>query len=175
MVPRALWSMPQLIQFSFRCITCESLLDINTNVYLDGDGNPICANCMHNCSICNQPISDFAMMYGMVSDTLTNIDCVGKEMYHEECFRCQACHSPISGTVYANTRKGVYCVNCHAERVARSRKHHEERKRRAKDRAERSRHDRERLSPDLPVDRDKSLPAPPDLSPSPSASSMSPV
>ena len=34
------------------------------NVYLDGEGNPICANCMHNCSICNQPITDFAMMYG---------------------------------------------------------------------------------------------------------------
>jgi len=51
--------------FSFRCITCDSLLDINMNVYLDGEGNPICANCMHNCSICNQPITDFAMMYGM--------------------------------------------------------------------------------------------------------------
>jgi hypothetical protein len=36
------------------------------NVYLDGEGNPICANCMHNCSICNQPITDFAMMYGIV-------------------------------------------------------------------------------------------------------------
>jgi hypothetical protein len=31
---------------------------------LDGEGNPICANCMHNCSICNLPITDFAMMYG---------------------------------------------------------------------------------------------------------------
>jgi hypothetical protein len=53
-----------LINGSFRCITCENLLDINMNVYLDGEGSPICANCMHNCSICNQPITDFAMMYG---------------------------------------------------------------------------------------------------------------
>lgn len=56
-----------LIAVSFRCITCENLLDINMNVYLDGEGNPICANCMHNCSICNQPITDFAMMYGKYS------------------------------------------------------------------------------------------------------------
>jgi Rho-type GTPase-activating protein 1/2 len=102
---------------------------------------------------------------------------VGKEMYHEECFRCQECHTPISGTVYASTSKGVYCVNCHNERVARSRKNHEERKRRARERAEKkSRHEREKLSPSLSVDRDKSLPAPPsEPSPNFSASSMSPV
>src|SRR2546423_10968680 len=79
-------------------------------------------------------------------------------MYHEECFRCQECHAPISGTVYASTSKGVYCVNCHNERMVRSRKHHEDKKRRAKERAERkARHEREKLA----VDRDKSLPAPP--------------
>src|SRR5277367_1705229 len=58
---------PLPLIISFRCITCENLLDINMNVYLDGEGNPICANCMHNCSICNQPITDFAMMYGKYS------------------------------------------------------------------------------------------------------------
>ena len=99
-------------------------------------------------------------------------------MYHEECFRCQECHAPISGTVYANTSKGVYCVNCHNERMARSRKHHEDRKRRAKERAERkAKQEREKMSPGL-VDRDKSLPAPPpELSPNPSIGSntLSPV
>jgi Rho-type GTPase-activating protein 1/2 len=96
-------------------------------------------------------------------------------MYHEECFRCQECHTTISGTVYASTSKGVYCVNCHNERMARSRKHHEERKRRGKERAEKkSRHERERLSPNFNVD--KSLPAPPsEPSPNLSISSMSPV
>lgn len=94
-------------------------------------------------------------------------------MYHEECFRCQECHSPISGTVYANTSKGVYCVNCHNERMARSRKHHEERKRRHKERAERKA--REKLSPSFNVDRDKNLPPPPsepspNLTPSPVSS-----
>jgi len=93
-------------------------------------------------------------------------------MYHEECFRCQECHSPISGTVYANTSKGVYCVNCHNERMARSRRHHEEKKRRAKEREERkARREREKLSPNN-VDRDKNLPPPPsepspNLTPSP--------
>jgi Rho-type GTPase-activating protein 1/2 len=84
-------------------------------------------------------------------------------MYHEECFRCQECHATISGTVYASTSKGVYCVNCHSERIARSRKHHEERKRRNKERGDRkARHERDKLA----VDRDKSLPAPPPASPS---------
>ena len=87
---------------------------------------------------------------------------VGKEMYHEDCFRCQECRAPISGTVYASTSKGVYCVNCHNERMARSRKHHEERKRRAKEKAERkAKLERDRQSPALTVDRDKSLPPPP--------------
>ena len=169
---------PAYINYSFHCITCDNLLDINMNVYLDGEGNPICANCMHNCSICNQPITDFAMMYGICSLSITKADDSGKEMYHEECFRCQECHTPISGTVYANTSKGVYCVNCHNERMARSRKHHEERKRRAKERAERkAKHEREKLSPSLNIDRDKSLPAPPS-EPSPNLSTpntLSPV
>ena len=96
-------------------------------------------------------------------------------MYHEECFRCQECHATISGTVYANTSKGVYCVNCHNERMARSRKHHEDRKRRAKERSERKARDREKLSPSFNVD--KSLPAPPpEPSPNPSTpNTLSPV
>lgn len=63
--------------------------------------------------------------------------------------------------------------------MARSRKHHEERKRRAKERAERkARQEREKLSPTSLVDRDKSLPAPPpELSPNPSITpnTLSPV
>src|SRR5271168_3016529 len=94
---------------------------------------------------------------------------LGKEMYHQEC------HTTISGTVYASTSKGVYCVNCHNERMARSRKHHEERKRRAKERQERK-SQRDRLSPNPNVDRDKSLPAPPpEPSPNLSVQSLSPV
>jgi Rho-type GTPase-activating protein 1/2 len=111
-------------------------------------------------------------------------------MYHEECFRCQECTQPISGTVYASTSKGVFCVNCHNERMARSRRHHEERKRRAKERAERKareraergdsdRTERGGISPGLNVDRDKSLPAPPPSEPEPSPhlslNSLSPV
>ena len=96
-------------------------------------------------------------------------------MYHEECFRCQECQTPISGTVYASTSKGVYCVNCHNERMTRSRKHHEERKRRAKERQDRKSH-RERLSPNPNIDRDKNLPAPPpEPSPNFSTQSLSPV
>lgn len=96
-------------------------------------------------------------------------------MYHEGCFRCQECHAPISGTVYANTSKGVYCVKCHNERMTRSRKHHEERKRRAKERADRKAREREKLSPSFNVD--KSLPAPPpEPSPNPSTpNTLSPV
>jgi hypothetical protein len=100
----------------------------------------------------------------------------GKEMYHEECFRCQECHATISGTVYANTSKGVYCVTCHNERMTRSRKHHEERKRRAKERSERRAREREKSSPGNTVDRDKSLPAPPpEPSPNLSSHTLSPV
>jgi hypothetical protein len=144
------------------------------NVYLDGEGNPICGNCMHNCSICNLPITDFAMMYGI--SPVSAVLIAGKEMYHEECFRCQECGATISGTVYANTSKGVYCVTCHNERMTRSRKHHEERKRRAKERSERRAREREKVSSGNTVDRDKSLPAPPpEPSPNLSSHTLSPV
>jgi hypothetical protein len=60
--------------------------------------------------------------------------------------------------------------------MTRSRKHHEDRKRRAKERSERRAREREKLSPGYTVDRDKSLPAPPsEPSPNLSNHTLSPV
>jgi len=86
----------------------------------------------------------------------------GTKLYHIECFRCRECHALINDTVYADTSRGVFCVKCHNELMAKSRQRHEERRRREKERRERRvRHEGEKLSPNTGVDRDKSLPAPP--------------
>lgn len=46
----------------------------------------------------------------------------GDESYHAACFTCRSCHTPIEELVFAKTSQGIYCMNCHNERVARSRR-----------------------------------------------------
>lgn len=52
----------------------------------------------------------------------------GDESYHAACFTCKACHSPIAELVFAKTSQGIYCMKCHNQRVARSRRHADKRK-----------------------------------------------
>jgi hypothetical protein len=51
----------------------------------------------------------------------------GEDSYHAHCFNCRVCKKRIDELVFAKTSQGIYCMPCHNERVARSRKHHERR------------------------------------------------
>lgn len=58
----------------------------------------------------------------------------GDESYHAACFTCRSCHMRIEELVFAKTSQGIYCMKCHNERVARSRRHAEKRSKAAKQR-----------------------------------------
>ena len=52
----------------------------------------------------------------------------GDESYHAACFICRSCSRKIEELVFAKTSQGIYCMACHNERVARSRRHAEAKK-----------------------------------------------
>lgn len=47
----------------------------------------------------------------------------GDDSYHAHCFMCKSCHNRIDELMFAKTSHGIYCMNCHSERVARSERH----------------------------------------------------
>ena len=47
----------------------------------------------------------------------------GDDSFHAECFTCRSCKERIIELVFAKTSQGFYCMKCHNERVARSRRH----------------------------------------------------
>ncbi|KAI0329698.1 RhoGAP-domain-containing protein [Cubamyces sp. BRFM 1775] len=94
----------------FKCAKCGNQVTADTNLLLLSDGSPICANCSYSCNVCKQPILDEAIM-------------TGDDSYHAHCFKCKVCKNRIDELVFAKTRQGIYCMNCHNERVARSRRH----------------------------------------------------
>ena len=85
------------------------LLQADTTLLLLADGSPICSNCSYSCNICKKPILDEAIM-------------TGEDSYHAACFTCRTCHKRIEELVFAKTSQGIYCMDCHNERVARSRR-----------------------------------------------------
>ena len=85
------------------------------------DGSPVCANC-YNCKVCKLPILDEAVM-------------TGDDSFHAECFTCRSCKNRIDELVFAKTSQGFYCMKCHNERVARSRRHLAKHKQRERERA----------------------------------------
>lgn len=58
----------------------------------------------------------------------------GEDSYHAACFTCRTCHNRIDELVFAKTSQGFYCMGCHNERVARSRRHAAKQKQKEKDR-----------------------------------------
>ncbi|KAG6375544.1 hypothetical protein JVT61DRAFT_3105 [Boletus reticuloceps] len=62
------------------------------------------------CNICQQPILDEAIM-------------TGDDSYHAHCFKCKVCRNRIDELVFAKTTHGIYCMNCHNERMAKIRRH----------------------------------------------------
>ena len=94
----------------FKCAKCSNQVTADTNLLLLSDGSPICANCSYSCNFCRQPILDEAIM-------------TGDDSYHAHCFKCKVCKNRIDELVFAKTSQGIYCMNCHNQRVARSRRH----------------------------------------------------
>jgi hypothetical protein len=99
----------------FKCAKCGDKVTADTNLLLLSDGSPICANCSYCCNVCKLPILDEAIM-------------TGDDSYHAHCFKCKVCGNRIDELVFAKTSQGIYCMNCHNQRVARSRRRHQEKK-----------------------------------------------
>lgn len=97
------------------------VLQADTNLLLLSDGSPVCANC-YNCKVCRKPILDEAVM-------------TGDDSFHAECFTCRSCKKRIDELVFAKTSQGFYCMNCHNDRVARSRRHLARQKQKERERA----------------------------------------
>ncbi|KZW00267.1 RhoGAP-domain-containing protein [Exidia glandulosa HHB12029] len=100
----------------FKCAKCGNRVTADTNLLLLSDGSPVCTSCSYNCNVCKKPILDEAIM-------------TGEESYHAACFTCKTCHRRIDELVFAKTSAGIYCMACHNDRVARSRRHAEAKKR----------------------------------------------
>lgn len=49
----------------------------------------------------------------------------GEDSYHAHCFKCKVCKNRIDDLVFAKTSQGIYCMDCHNQRMARIRKHNE--------------------------------------------------
>ena len=94
----------------FKCAKCGDQVTADTNLLLLSDGSPICANCSYSCNVCHLPILDEAIM-------------TGDDSYHAHCFKCKVCKSRIDELVFAKTSQGIYCMNCHSERMIKIRKH----------------------------------------------------
>ncbi|PPR07370.1 hypothetical protein CVT26_013686 [Gymnopilus dilepis] len=94
----------------FKCAKCRNQVTADTNLLLLSDGSPICANCSYSCNICHLPILDEAIM-------------TGDDSYHAHCFKCKVCNNRIDELVFAKTSQGIYCMNCHNERMIKIRKH----------------------------------------------------
>lgn len=54
----------------------------------------------------------------------------GDDSYHAHCFKCRSCHNRIEELMFAKTSHGIYCMKCHHQRVARSRRHAQKHKER---------------------------------------------
>lgn len=94
----------------FRCAKCHEKVTADTNLLLLSDGSPVCANCTYCCTICQQAINDEAIM-------------AGDDSFHAHCFKCKICKNRIDELTYARTSHGIYCMDCHNDRVARNRRH----------------------------------------------------
>ncbi|KAF5385915.1 hypothetical protein D9615_002478 [Tricholomella constricta] len=94
----------------FKCAKCGEQVTADTSLLLLSDGSPICTNCTYSCNVCQLPILDEAIM-------------TGDDSYHAHCFKCKVCKSRIDELVFAKTSQGIYCMNCHNERMTRIRNH----------------------------------------------------
>ena len=114
----------------FRCAKCQNpVLTDRDDILLLSDGHPICGQCNYSCQICGLPIMEEVSLDVLCRRRLLPLSpaplqaiMTGDESYHASCFTCRSCHTPIEELVFAKTSQGIYCMSCHNERVARSRR-----------------------------------------------------
>lgn len=92
----------------FRCNTCGTMLDSDSNILLLEDGSLICNNCIY-CSSCGTRREDVAIL-------------TGEEAFCTECFTCRNCKMSIKSLKYARTSQGRFCMDCHDALMARRRR-----------------------------------------------------
>ncbi|KAG5360187.1 Rho-type GTPase-activating protein 1 [Yarrowia sp. B02] len=93
----------------FRCSSCDSLLDGDTNLLVLGNGSLICANCSYHCYGCGKKIDDLAIL-------------TGDQAFCSSCFCCRNCKKKIEDLRYARTSQGIFCMTCHEALLAKKRK-----------------------------------------------------
>ena len=87
----------------FRCNTCSTTLDSDSNLLLLGDGSLICNNCTYSCSVCNNKIEDLAIL-------------TEDQAFCATCFKCRNCKRKIKNLKYGRTSQGILCIPCHERR-----------------------------------------------------------
>ncbi|KAK0546956.1 Rho-type gtpase-activating protein [Tilletia horrida] len=103
----------------FRCAKCNNKVTTGQDdLLLLSDGHPICSDCSYTCQVCHLPILEEAIL-------------TGDEAYHASCFTCRVCTKRIEELVFAKTSQGIYCMDCHHQRVERSKRHAEAKKAKA--------------------------------------------
>lgn len=93
----------------FRCSTCNSQLDCNTNLLVLGNGSLICSDCSYHCHVCHKKIEDLAIL-------------TGDYAFCSSCFCCRNCKKKIEDLQYARTSQGIFCMSCHETLLARKKK-----------------------------------------------------
>ena len=108
----------------------------------------MCEDCSYNCEVCGLKIDDLAIM-------TTN------EAYHADCFCCRVCKRKIEDLVFAKTSQGIYCMDCHNDRISRSRSRRKEQQYHHQHRGAIDHHDSPSLSKtsSINLDLDKGLPS----------------
>lgn len=99
----------------FKCFKCDTLLGCNSNFLVLGNGSLVCSNCSYSCKQCNKKIDDLAIL-------------TGDQAYCSNCFKCRVCKLKIEDLRYARTSKGLFCMSCHEELIAKKKKHDLKRK-----------------------------------------------
>lgn len=100
----------------FRCSKCSSLLGIDSEFLVVGNGDLVCNKCYYDCQICGKVIDDMAII-------------AGGQPFCSSCFVCKLCKKSIDNIRYARTSNGLYCMNCH-DKIERKKKKHELKKKR---------------------------------------------
>ncbi|AET39661.1 GTPase-activating protein RGA2 Ecym_4638 [Eremothecium cymbalariae DBVPG len=102
----------------FTCYKCDKKLTCDSDFLVLGTGTLICFACSDSCKGCNKKIDDLAIILSS-----------SNEAYCSDCFKCYKCGKKIEDLRYAKTRKGLFCIGCHEQLMAK-RKYAEEKRRR---------------------------------------------
>ena len=93
----------------FKCFKCNKALGCNLNFLVLGNGCLVCSSCSYNCKQCGKKIDDLAVL-------------TGDNAYCFSCFRCRVCKRKIKDLRYARTSKGLFCMSCHEDLLAKKKR-----------------------------------------------------